>query len=256
MGGYYDLAYHHYAGGDGEHVNNPYRVVYTPGSRFGPVQLVEGSMQSEYAASVEPATVLADDRWREHLRHADAEWLVPFLERMADGETFTGRELLWARHDRDARRWAAARNPTALEDEADVIDRFGLPPDPADVSAIRVAARTELDGASPNGAVLRAYCVQLFAHADPSDALLIDRARKATPGGVGGIGLRLRYGAGIEATKAYLRGESSPAARSLLGELEEHERVFGYDDWTPGETLAEWHAYYDQSVGGQAAALR
>ncbi|WP_254763067.1 hypothetical protein [Natrinema marinum] len=101
MDDYHYLARNEY---DGEHANNPYQVIYTPGSQFGDFEFVEGAMHSEYAIGLSAAAIVGSERWREHLRRADCEWLVSYLRRIADGEEIPTDELLTARDRHRARR--------------------------------------------------------------------------------------------------------------------------------------------------------
>jgi hypothetical protein len=82
---------------DGEYANNPYRVNYTPNRERGSFQLVEGAMHTEYGTQLSASEILNEESWQDHLHRADAEWLLPLLQRIADGETVTTAEILAAR---------------------------------------------------------------------------------------------------------------------------------------------------------------
>lgn len=245
--------YHHIARNDSDapHANNPYRVVYTPDEDLGDFQLVEGGMHSEYATFVSASDILASERWREHLRRADAEWLIPYLERMADGEDVPTAEILRAYdHDR-ARQWAEHVGPTTRDDERAAAAEYDIPPDPERIDEIRDALGDELDrpDAETDWPLVRLYCVLLFAHGDPADAPLVWRAEDAAPSYAGGIGVELLCGAGLERTMAALERDSSADAEAALATLSWYieDSVFSgtrFDDFSPADEVASWQAYY------------
>jgi len=82
---------------DGEYGNNPYRVNYTPNRERGRFQLVEGTIHTEYGTQLSASGILSEENWQDLLHRADAEWLLPLLHRIADGETVTTAEILAAR---------------------------------------------------------------------------------------------------------------------------------------------------------------
>ncbi|GAB3019263.1 hypothetical protein [Natronobiforma cellulositropha] len=242
MGTHYHLASNHF---DGEHANNPYRVVYTP-EDDADFQLVEGAMHSEYATVASAREILADERWQSHLERADCLWLRPYLERIAAGEEVSAADLLTARDLASAARWADRTAGVSREDERAWAAAVDVPPHPEAVSEIRRTLREALtEPDATNWPRCRLACVRLFAHGDPADALLIWRVRDAAPGLAGGIETELCCGAGLEATLAALREASAPDAADAVAALErlaEESTVF--DEWTPAAYRRFWGRYY------------
>lgn len=73
----------------------PYTVHYAPGCEEGSFFLASGDARNGNGTFLRPEQVL-EPQWRGELRVAGAEWLVPLLERMAQGEQVESSEVLAA----------------------------------------------------------------------------------------------------------------------------------------------------------------
>lgn len=137
-------------------------------------------------------------------------------------------------------------------DEAEVIQRFGLPPRASDLPAIREqlieATRRELadDG---DTLVMKALCVLLFAAGAPEDALLIWSAKSASFDAGCSIDVQLLCGAGFDATLAYLRAidsDEARGARAYILECDAAGDFAGHDapDGRLSEILPAYRRYF------------
>src|SRR5258708_7595175 len=89
--------------------------------------------------------------------------------------------------------------------EDDALQRFGLTPKADDLPTIRQLLVEETERARKhqgNEPLLRLFCIQLFAHGDIEDTLLIWRAKQSNFDAACGIDVQLLCGAGLEATKS------------------------------------------------------
>lgn len=75
----------------------PYRVHYTPGYPTGDFCLSSGDARNGNGSFI-TARVALEPQWRSDIDTAGALWLVPLLERMADGDDVPEAEILAAYH--------------------------------------------------------------------------------------------------------------------------------------------------------------
>jgi hypothetical protein len=132
--------------------------------------------------------------------------------------------------------------------ETELLARFGLTPAAADLPEIRqliqsVTSDHERDSNEP----LKVLCIQLFSAGIPSDALLIYKAKMSSFDAGCYIDIQLVCGAGLEATKAFLRESSEPEAKELLSVLLDSSSARDFDGFTPEQHLDFYRRYYGLS---------
>lgn len=74
----------------------PYGVDYEPAKIERPFLLWEGIGPTEVGGEFSAKEILASQVYSEHLKLAGVEWLYPYLQRLADGETVSEEEILAA----------------------------------------------------------------------------------------------------------------------------------------------------------------
>jgi hypothetical protein len=92
---------------------------------------------------------------------------------------------------------------------------------------------------------LKTLCIQLFSAGIPSDALLIYKAKRSSFDAACYIDIQLVCGAGLEATKSFLRESCEPEAKELLAVLQNNRGDF--DGFTPEGHLDFCRHYYERS---------
>jgi hypothetical protein len=132
--------------------------------------------------------------------------------------------------------------------ENELLARYGLIPVAADLPEIRriiqsFTADNERDSNEP----LKTLCIQLFSAGIPSDALLIYKAKTSSFDAACYIDIQLVCGAGLEATKAFLRESSEQEAKELLAVLQDDNSVRDFDGFTPERHLDFYRRYYGLS---------
>jgi hypothetical protein len=131
--------------------------------------------------------------------------------------------------------------------EDDVIKEFGFVVRSADLPRIRsllVQETSKMKTSKGNEALARLLCVQLFAHGNVEDSLLVWRAKRSNFDAGSAIDVQLMCGAGLEATQEYLRNAQSDEAAEALKYLNECERAGDFQSWSPHQHLDFWHNYY------------
>lgn len=138
--------------------------------------------------------------------------------------------------------------------EDEVISRYRLSPDPADLAFIRsdldaYALRKRAGDADADTQVLKALAVTLFAAGDVHDCLEVWRAKRSSFDAGFSIDVQLLCGAGLSATKQFLARHGSDEAGEALAYLNACEAAGdfeGGDD--PGGRLSgllqEYRVYY------------
>ena len=130
-------------------------------------------------------------------------------------------------------------------DEHDLLARFGLTPVAADLPEIRRLIQTAIaDSNRDSNEPLKLLCIQLFSAGIPSDALLIYRAKMSSFDASCYIDIQLVCGAGLEATKAFLRASRAPEAKALLAVLQDSRYTTDFEGFAPQQQLdSYWHYY-------------
>jgi hypothetical protein len=130
-------------------------------------------------------------------------------------------------------------------DESEILARFGLVPRAEDLPEIRALLETATADKSRDwGESLKTLCIQLFSAGEPSDALLIYKAKMSSFDAACYIDIQLVCGAGIERTKAFLRGCPEPEAEKLLDDLESCISSGDFEGFTPAGYLELYRRYY------------
>ena len=133
-------------------------------------------------------------------------------------------------------------------DEKELLARYGLVPAAADLPEIRLLIRSlTADEKRGSNEPLKTLCIQLFSAGIPSDALLIYKAKMSSFDAGCYIDIQLVCGAGLEATRAFLRESSEPAARELLTYLQDCISAGDFDLFTPERHLDIYRHYYGLS---------
>jgi hypothetical protein len=129
--------------------------------------------------------------------------------------------------------------------ENDLLARFGLTPGVADLPEIRRLIQiTVADSKRESNEPLKLLCIQLFSAGIPSDALLIHKAKMSSFDASCHIDIQLVCGAGLEATKTFLRSSDAPDAQALLAVLEDHKHAADFAGFTPQRQLDSYRHYY------------
>ena len=130
-------------------------------------------------------------------------------------------------------------------DENDLLARFGLTPATADLPEIRWLIQSAIaDVNRDSNEPLKLLCIQLFSAGLPSDAPLIYRAKMSSFDAGCYIDIQLACGAGLEATKAFLRESNDPEAKTLLAVLEDPKHAGDFEGFTPQRQLEFYRRYY------------
>jgi hypothetical protein len=131
--------------------------------------------------------------------------------------------------------------------EKELLQEYGLVPEKDLLPSVRqlLAEQTEIARTKGgNEPLLRLLCIQLFAHGDVNDVLAIWVAKRSNSDAGFGIDVQLLCGAGLNATKEYLKQEQSSEAAKALSYLEECEKSGDFRDWSPQKHLEFWRKYY------------
>src|SRR5262245_28616109 len=134
-------------------------------------------------------------------------------------------------------------------DEAKSLERFGLKPDPSNLTVIRellvseTQAESQQQGAGDTE-LMKLCCVQLFSQGDLQDALLIWRAKNASMDAACAVDIQLLCGAGLSATKEYLAGSTDQSAAAALHYLGECEAAGGLGGFSPEGGPRAYQEYY------------
>jgi hypothetical protein len=133
-------------------------------------------------------------------------------------------------------------------DEHDLLARFGLTPVAADLPEIRRLIQTAIaDSNRDSNEPLKLLCIQLFSAGIPSDALLIYRAKMSSFDASCYIDIQLVCGAGLEATKAFLRASRASEAKALLAVLQDGKYTTDFEGFAPQQQLDSYRHYYGPS---------
>jgi hypothetical protein len=133
-------------------------------------------------------------------------------------------------------------------DEREILARFGLVPRAEDLPKVRALLQTATaDEDRDWGESLKTLCIQLFSAGEPSDSILIYKAKMSSFDAACYIDIQLVCGAGIERTKAFLLNSCEPDARKLLDELEACISAGDFEDFTPAGHLEFYRRYYGLS---------
>ena len=133
-------------------------------------------------------------------------------------------------------------------DEHDLLARFGLTPVAADLPEIRRLIQTAIaDSNRDSNEPLKLLCIQLFSAGIPSDALLIYGAKMSSFDASCYIDIQLVCGAGLEATKAFLRASRAPEAKALLAVLQDSRYTTDFEGFAPQQQLDSYRHYYGLS---------
>jgi hypothetical protein len=71
----------------------PYEVHYVPDDALTPILLAEGDARNGSSSRFSAAQAL-EPQWRYHFERTDSLWFVPFVERLARGESVGLNEIL------------------------------------------------------------------------------------------------------------------------------------------------------------------
>ena len=130
-------------------------------------------------------------------------------------------------------------------DENELLVRFGLVPIEADLAEVRRLIEALIaDDRRDSNEPLKILCIQLFSAGNPADALLIYKAKSSSFDAGCYIDIQLVCGAGLEATKAFLRGSSEAKAKELLALLQNISSAGDFDDFTPEKQLNFYRHHY------------
>jgi hypothetical protein len=133
-------------------------------------------------------------------------------------------------------------------DENDLLARFGVTPVATDLPEVRRLIQSAIaDRDRDSNESLKLLCIQLFSAGNPSDALLIYKAKTSSFDAACYIDIQLVCGAGLEATKAFLRESSAPEAKALLAVLQDSNHAGDFDGFTPQQHLDSYRRYYSLS---------
>jgi hypothetical protein len=133
-------------------------------------------------------------------------------------------------------------------DENELLVRFGLVPIEADLAEVRRLIESLIaDDRRDSNEPLKTLCIQLFSAGHPADALLIYKAKSSSFDAGCCIDIQLVCGAGLEPTKAFLRGSSEAKAKELLALLQNTSSAGDFDDFTPEKQLNFYRHYYGLS---------
>jgi hypothetical protein len=123
-------------------------------------------------------------------------------------------------------------------DENELLARYGLIPVAADLPEIRQLIQSFADDDKrASNEPLKTLCIRLFSAGIPSDALLIYKAKTSSFDAACYIDIQLVCGAGLEATKAFLRESSEHEATELLAVLENDDSMLDFDGFAPERHL-------------------
>ena len=135
-------------------------------------------------------------------------------------------------------------------DESAALAKFGLMPDAAQCAEVR--ALLEAETANEREAqgrgdteLMRVCCVQLFNLGAVDDILRIWAAKSASMDANGAIDMQLLCGAGLERTKAHLRGREDAAARAALARICDVEDAGDFAEFTPALWSGVCCDYYE-----------
>ncbi|HVG92293.1 MAG TPA: hypothetical protein VNB54_12450 [Alphaproteobacteria bacterium] len=129
--------------------------------------------------------------------------------------------------------------------EEEAIEKFGLLPKAQELPAIRQLLMEAKLRRAPEP-LMRLLCIQLFAHGDVEDSLLVWRAKRSSFDAGSGIDVQLMCGAGLQATKKYLGSIQSAESAAALEYLHKCEQAGDFKDWSPAKHLEFWLNYYRQ----------
>jgi hypothetical protein len=87
-------------------------------------------------------------------------------------------------------------------------------------------------------------CVQLFSRGLFEDVLRIWDAKQSGFDLSCYLGVQLLCGAGLAETKAFLAGQTSPAAAEALAYIIQCEGTRDFDGFTPQSYLEQWRQYF------------
>jgi hypothetical protein len=130
------------------------------------------------------------------------------------------------------------------EDES--LRRYGLRPSTVEVGHIRhmLQAQTALQQDDQDTELMKLCCVQLFNTGQLSDVLTIWRAKESSWDAHCSIDVQLLCGAGLDATKAYLAADGTPAASDALRYLLDCEGAGDFIDFSVAQRSREYTEYY------------
>jgi hypothetical protein len=131
------------------------------------------------------------------------------------------------------------------------IERFGLIPTDDALSQIRdllaeETAKEAHEQGAGNTEFMKLCCIQLFSKAQLSDVLLIWNAKTASMDADCSIDIQLLCGAGLEETKAYLKGIESQAARAALSRILKCEASGDFDGFSVEKQMGYYQAYFEE----------
>lgn len=129
----------------------------------------------------------------------------------------------------------------------DAIKQFGLPSSPAHRAAIRSAFEAELiKEAAEEGdhELIKCLSAQLFSIGNVEDSLLIWQAKSDSFDLMCGLDVQFLCGAGVEATKNFLREVDTEPSTEALKYLDECIEAGDFDDWSPQKWISYYRFYY------------
>lgn len=130
-------------------------------------------------------------------------------------------------------------------DESETLALFGLVPHADELPRIRALLQmTTADSNRAGNELLKTLCIQLFSAGEPSDSLLIYKAKMSSFDAGCYIDIQLVCGAGIECTKAFLLECGEPEAEKLLDHLQSCIAAGDFDGFTPAGHLEFYRRYY------------
>lgn len=144
----------------------------------------------------------------------------------------------------------------APSDGADPVDaalaRFGLPAGLIDrphiAAALDAQVRLEEEGRGDQF-LMRVLCAQLFSLGQVADALLVWRAKQCNFDTHCAIDVQLLCGAGLDATKAFLKGSASDGATHALEYLRHCEACGNFAGFTVEQKMDELRQFYRVGAG-------
>lgn len=131
----------------------------------------------------------------------------------------------------------------------DCLNRFGLRVDATELTEVRslLKAETHLEKQRQGDGdteLMKLLSVQLFGTGQLEDVFLIWAAKTASMDADASIDVQLLCGAGLDATKAFLRDSFAPEAETILKRITNCEKSGDFIDFTPEALMKDYEDYF------------
>jgi len=128
------------------------------------------------------------------------------------------------------------------------LKRFGLPANAAVRDEIRAVLEQQIVIESKQEEfepeILRTLCVQLFSIGMVEDSLLIWKAKNCNFDAACGLDIQFLCGAGLQATKEFLKASTDPQAAKAFDYVSKCEGAGDFEEWTPAGWVEYYRKYY------------